>query len=202
MGNKITGNGYITSLTFYTESGLLNLQGIKSIRGTYSSGDTSQQTVPNFKPENGQSTTVELKNGFDKLEYWAVLEYVSSIKFYLNNQLVGSYYFANQEPTGSPTNTLIVSPGELVREMTLNFKGNKLTSIDLLSGIKVDPQTIITHIVPVDTTPKPDNRMMIYHLIIAVLSVLIGVGIGRYTARCEQKTIIYPANNVIPVRQS
>lgn len=200
MGNKITGNGYITSLTFFTEPGLLNLQGIKSVLGTYSSGDTSQQTVPNFKPENGQS--VELKNGFDKLEYWAVLEYVSSIKFYLNNQLVGSYYFANQEPTGSPTNTLIVSPGELVREITLNMKGNKLASIDLLSGIKIDPQTIITHIVPVDTTPVQDNRMMIYHLIIAILSVLIGVVIGRYTARCEQKTIIYPANNVIPVRQS
>jgi hypothetical protein len=202
MGNKITGNGYITSLTFFTEPGLLNLQGIKSVLGTYSSGDTSQQTVPNFRPESGQSKTVELKNGFDKLEYWAELEYVSSIKFYRNNQLVGSYYFADTEPTGPPKNILTVSPGELVREITLNMKGNKLASIDLLSGIKIDPQTIITHIVPVDTTPVQDNRMMIYHLIIAILSVLIGVVIGRYTAKCEQKAIVYPANTAIQVRQA
>lgn len=202
MGNQITGNGYITSLTFFTGNGI-----IKGILGTYSSGDNSRQFVPGFNQNTTTSQKIDFPNGFNKLEYWVNAGHVSNIKFYLDNQLIGTY--PNVEPTGLPTNTLIVQPDELVKDITVHMKDTGLASFELLSAIKrnpvsADPQTIITHIVPVDTTPEPsiDVRMMLYHLIIAVISVMLGVVIGRYTAKCEQKTVVYPANTAITVRQA
>lgn len=76
-----------------------------------------------------------------------------------------------------------------------------ITANDPSNPNNAHPETIITMIKPVDTTPDPtleaeSRKMMLYHILIAILSVLIGVVIGRYTVTCVPVIMRQPVQQV------